>query len=411
MKTNRLYYHNAYLKTFGAHIIERIAHAGQPAVVLDQTALYPTGGGQPHDTGKLNSVQVTDVIEREADGAVLHLLAGELGDNQVNGEIDWIRRFDHMQQHSGQHILSQAFIQIAQAETVGFHLGQDNVTIDLDHADLSPATIQQVEDMANQIVFEDRPVTARFVTPGELEHLPLRKPPKAERDIRVVQIEGFDWSACGGTHVSSAGQIGLIKIIRLERRGKETRVEFCCGQRALADYDRKNEMLAQVAAGLSVGYWELDKAVSRLLAENKEARKKLAEAEGKLMLYEASELAAQAQEAGPFKLVAHAWAERDAAALRLMAKKIIEQPKRIALLGSGGAERSALVFARSPDVEADMAAWLRQAASRLGGKGGGQSELAQGGSGPASIEQVQAALDWVASQLGRSAAPTRSSFG
>ncbi|MBN1888439.1 MAG: hypothetical protein JW850_10630 [Thermoflexales bacterium] len=399
MKTHRLYYQDAYQRSFNARVIEQSTHAGQPALVLDQTAFYPTGGGQPHDLGKLGGVDVIDVVEREADGGVLHVLAAPVQPGELSGEIDWLRRFDHMQQHTGQHILSQACARLAQAETVGFHLSPDTLTIDLDRSDLSLSLVEQVEDLANRLVFEDRPVTARFVTPDELGRLPLRKPPKVEGDIRVVQVEGFDASACGGTHVSSTGQIGLLKITRLERRGAETRVEFRCGWRALADYRRKHEVISRAAAGLSIAYWELDEAIDRLQTEAKEARKKQVEAEGKLMLVEADELALSVRGGTPFGVVARAWEGRDAPGLRLVAKRIVEQPRTVALLGSSGGERCQLVFARSADLELDVSAWLRQAVQRLGGKGGGQADMAQGGSGPASLEQVQATLDWVSGQM------------
>lgn len=407
MMTQRLYYRDAYLTTFTARIIERLTHDGRPAVVLDQTAFYPTGGGQPHDTGALNDVPVVNVIERESstDGAIIHVLAADIAAEQVNGALDWTRRFDHMQQHTGQHILSQAFVRAAQAATVGFHLGTDIVTIDLNRADLPADVIEQVEDMANQIVFQDRPVSARFVTAQELDHIPLRKPPKVEHNIRVVQVEGFDWSACGGTHVAHTGQLGLIKIIKVERRGNEARVEFQCGQRALADYRRKNDIMNRVAADLSVGYWELDKAIARLQAEMRDARRKLAEAEGKLMLAETVELIAAARAVGPFAVAARAWADRDVNALRLVAKKLIEQPRIVALLGSAGSERSALVFARSADVAVDVSVWLRRAIQQLGGKGGGQPDMAQGGAGPARLEQVQATLEQIAEQLSLSQNP------
>lgn len=397
-QTHRLYYDDAYLKTFTARVVERLKYAGRSALVLDRTAFYPTGGGQPHDLGRLGPIPVVDVIERES-GGVLHVLAAELAADEVHGELDWARRFDHMQQHTGQHILSQAFVQIAHAETVGFHLGQDTLTIDLNRAGLAPSIIERAEELANQVVFEDRPVTARFVAPSELGALPLRAPPKVSQDIRVVQVEGFDVSACGGTHVARTGQIGLIKIVKVDRRGGESRVEFCCGGRALADYRRKHAVLTQASAGLSIGYEELGEAIARLQAEAKEARKKWSEAEGQLMLYEADELVASARPAGTLALVVRAWPDREAVHLRLVARRIVERPGMVALLGSSGGERSAFVFARSADVGVDMAAWLRQAAGRIGGKGGGQPDLAQGGAGPASVEQVQAALEWVADQL------------
>jgi alanyl-tRNA synthetase len=193
--TERLYYQDATCKAFTARIVERLTHDGHLAAVLDCTAFYPTGGGQPNDRGKLGNALVVDVIERETDSAVLHVLDlpadagtfGQVGD-EVTGELDWSRRFDLMQQHTGQHVLSQAFIAVADAETMGFHLTDDTLTIDLDKKNLQPDAIDRAEDLANQIVFEDRPVTARFVTVAELAKMPLRKPPKVESNIRIVEV-------------------------------------------------------------------------------------------------------------------------------------------------------------------------------------------------------------------------------
>jgi len=421
--TEKLYYQDATLKTFKARVVERLTHAGQPAVVLDRTAFYPTGGGQPNDRGKLGDALVVDVVEREADGAVIHVLStptlpspyeGEgtplpspsqgkgpgmrVGD-EVAGEIDWPRRFDLMQQHTGQHILSQAFIQAADAETIGFHLTEDTLTIDVDKRDLTPAEVEHAEEIANKVIFEDRPVVARLVTAKELAQMPLRKPPKVESGIRIVQVEDFDWSPCGGTHVARTGQVGLIKVVKLERRSDALRVEFRCGRRALADYGRKHRVLQEVAAGLSIGYSELGQAMVRMQAEGKELHKKLAEAESKLMLYEAGELDAKAEERGELRLIAFAWADRDAAGLRTLAKKLTAKPKTVALLGSGG-RQPMFVFARSTDLALDLVPLLRGAIERIGGKGGGgKPDFCQGGSPPASENQVRTAIEWVASQL------------
>ena len=317
------------------------------------------------------------------------------------GELDWSRRFDLMQQHTGQHILSQAFIAVADAETVGFHLTDDTLTIDLDKKNLQPDDVDRAEDLANQIVFEDRPVTARFVTAAELAKLPLRKPPKVESNIRIVEVEGFDWSPCGGTHVARTGQIGLIKIVKLDRQSDGMRVEFRCGWRALADYRRKHQMISQVASALSVGYGELDQAVSRMQAESKDLRKRLAEAEGKLLIYEAAELDAAAQDRGEFRLIARAWADREALHLRTLAKKLAGKPKTVALLGSSGAQPM-FVFARSPDLAFDLVPLVRGAIERIGGKGGGgKPDFAQGGGPSASEDQVRAAIEWAVSQASR----------
>jgi alanyl-tRNA synthetase len=410
--TEKLYYQDATLKTFSARVVERLTQAGRPAVVLDRTAFYPTGGGQPNDRGKLGDALVVDVVEREADGAVIHVLStptlpspdegegpGMRVNDQVTGEIDWPRRFDLMQQHTGQHILSQAFVQAADAETIGFHLTGDTLTIDVDKRDLAPADVERAEEVADQIIFEDRPVTARLVTAKELAQMPLRKLPKVESGIRIVQVEGFDWSPCGGTHVASTGQVGLIKVVKLERHADALRVEFRCGWRALADYSRKNQVLQEVAAGLSIGFGELSQAIVRIQAEGKALHKRLAEAESRLMLYEAGELDARAKERGALRLIAFAWAERDAASLRTLAKQLTVKPKTVALLGSGGGQ-PIFVFARSTDLSLDLVPLLRGAIERIGGKGGGgRPDFCQGGGPPASEAHIRAAIEWAVGQL------------
>jgi alanyl-tRNA synthetase len=409
--TERLYYQDATCKTFTARIVERTTHDGHPAVVLDRTAFYPTGGGQPNDRGKLGDALVVDVIERNADGAVLHVLSQDIAGDQVSGEIDWPRRFDLMQQHTGQHILSQAFIAAADAETVGFHLTDDTLTIDLDNKDLSPAAtplkgvlgIERAEDLANQIVFEDRPVIARFVTAAELSQTPLRKPPQVETNIRIVEVQGFDWSPCGGTHVARTGQVGLIKIVKLDRRSDALRIEFCCGQRALIDYRHKHQMITQVAGTLSVGYGELDQAIDRIQAEAKDWRKKLSQAESRIMEYEIVELDATAQER-ELRLITRAWAERDPTHLRAMAKKLAAKPKTVVLLGSGG-RQPMFVFARSSDLSLDLVQLVRRAIEQIGGKGGGgKPDFAQGGGPPATEDQVRA----VVQSIGQSVAERQS---
>ena len=277
--TERLYYADAYLRSFEARVVDRLEVNGQPAIILDRTAFYPEGGGQPSDRGMLNRVAVVDVQTRETDDEVLHILSAPLPEETVTGAVDAARRFDLMQQHTGQHILSQAFIHTANAETVSFHLNPDPdegaLTIDLNKAALTSAEVDRAEDFANSIVYENRPVVARFVNDEELQSLPLRKPPKVDKAIRIVEIQGFDWSACGGTHVSRTGEVGLIKIVKAEKRGTETRIEFRCGRRALIDYRRKHQLISQAASDLTIGFWELDQAIGRLQAEAKAARKQL----------------------------------------------------------------------------------------------------------------------------------------
>jgi alanyl-tRNA synthetase len=399
--TERLYYSDSYLRTFEAQVIDRTEVNGQPAVILDRSAFYPEGGGQPSDRGTLNNVDVLEVITREADEAVLHVLSDEVAD-RVTGVVDSARRFDLMQQHTGQHILSQAFVQAAKAETVSFHLNPDPLegalTIDLNTAQLSPAQIDRAEELANTIVFENRSIAARFVTDGELQTLPLRKPPQVDAAIRIVQIEGFDWSACGGTHVARTGEVGLIKIVKLERRGAETRVEFRCGRRALHDYRRKNQLIMQAASDLTVGFWELDQAIGRMQSDAKALRKQLSEADTRLQQYEARELLESIEQCGDYGLIAHAWLNRDTAYLKRVASLLVAQPHTVALLGSAGAALS-LVFARSKELSIDLAMLLKAAAAQLGGKGGGSPDFAQAGGPAVTEEQLKATIEWAVGQV------------
>jgi len=399
MKTEKLYYQEAYLKTFTARVVERLVYDGHPAVVLDRTVFYPAGGGQPNDRGRLGEALVLNVVERESDGAVIHVLSQDLAGKVLTGEIDWPRRFDLMQQHTGQHILSQAFIHVADAETIGFHLTDDNLTIDLDQRNLAQETIDHAEDLANQIVFEDRPVILRCLTADEVARLPVRKPPKVETDIRIVEVEGFDWSPCGGTHVTRTGQVGLIKIVKLDRQSDALRVEFKCGGRVLADFRRKNQIIHQVASALSVGWDNLDQSVSRMQAESKDLRKKLLDIESKLMMYEAEELYAKAEDHGEFRLITRVWPERDPANLRAMAKKLAGKPKTVVLLGSAG-RQPMFVFARSADLALDVVPLVRSAIECIGGQGGGgQPDFAQGGGPSASEMQVKAAIKSICPSL------------
>jgi alanyl-tRNA synthetase len=407
--TERLYYYDSYRTTFDARVVENFILDGAPAVVLDSTAFYPTSGGQPHDAGTLNGIPVRDVIEREEDHAVVHLLLQARGESplhpgdSVQGIIDWGRRFDHMQQHSGQHVLSQAFVQTIHADTVGFHLSSEYSTIDLNRDTLNEREITQAEDLANQIVFEDRPVVARFVEPGEASRLPLRKAAPAIESIRIVQVEGFDWSACGGTHVARTGQIGVIKIVRSERRGAETRITFLCGYRALNHYHRLNSLAHALALHLSVGIEELSPAIERLQVEARSARKERDQLRQVLLENEAQALAGRGQKMGSIQCVSQVFEERDIQEVRQLAASIIERPGRVALLGVKGT-KAQLVFARSADVTHDMRPLLRDACRLVGGGGGGSPDLAQGG-GP-QANRVEDALQHACQLLSKQVEPS-----
>jgi alanyl-tRNA synthetase len=389
--TERLYYDAPFLTHFSARVVERLDWDGQPAMVLDRTAFYPTGGGQPHDVGTIDGVMVHDVIERPEDGAVVHLLTEDLASEQIEAEVDWTRRLDLMQQHTGQHILSAAFVSHLRADTVGFHLSDDYATIDLDRAPLSDDELAAVEALANDVVFEDRAVLARFVPDEEVPSLALRKPLAHEGPVRIVEIPGFDTSACGGTHVRATGQVGLIKITRSERRGTETRVEFLCGGRALADYQAKNALVMDLAREYTVGHWEVAEMVHRLSEELKETRRELRTMRDSLLDAQATALWHEADSVGAVRVIRAGFPGRTPDDLKHLAQRLVAHPRTVALLAAGGEgeEKGYFTFARSEDMDLHMGMLLRRACEAVGGRGGGRPDFAQGG-GPVAALATEA---------------------
>ncbi len=393
MFTERLYFADPYLTHFSARVVAQEERDGRPAVALDQSAFYPEGGGQPPDAGTLGGVAVLDV--QADDGMIWHTLAGPPPDELVQCQVDWARRFDHMQQHHGQHLLSAAFERLYELPTVSFHLGTAASTIDLAATALSAEQAAAAEDLANQVIWEDRPVLARFVSAAELAELPLRKPPVVDGPVRVVSVSDFDHSACGGTHPRSTGGVGLLHIRRWERRGDVLRVEFVCGGRALRDLRWKNAALGRLAANLSVGADEVEAAVARVRAAEERARTRLEEAGAQLLRYEAQELIARADLVGIVRVVRRAYDGRALDEVRALATAIADGGC-VALLGLR-AEKTQLIFARAEGLQVDCGRLLRETLARFGGRGGGQPALAQGGlPDPARLEE---ALEAAAEQL------------
>jgi alanyl-tRNA synthetase len=388
--TERLYLSDPYCTTFDAQVMETQLHPDRLAVVLDRTAFYPTGGGQPHDTGTLNGAQVIEVVERDHDAAVVHLLPTEgwLSDDQARAEIDWSRRFDHMQQHTGQHILSQAFVHMADADTVGFHMSGSYSTIDLNRETLSDDDLTRAESLANQIVFDDRPVSSNFVTLEEARQLPLRKPPALKGAIRIVLVEGFDWSACGGTHVARTGAVGIIKVVHSERRRPETRLTFLCGRRALAHYAGLNRMTSDMGRRLTVAVEDLPATIERLQNEAHSNRKEKERLHQSLLDHEAAALATGSQLVGSISVVSQVFEGRVLEDIRQLASRIASQPGHIALLGLRG-KKAQIVFACAPELDYDMRRLLQDTSRQVGGGGGGSPDMAQGGGcDPARLEEA-----------------------
>jgi alanyl-tRNA synthetase len=375
--TERLYYRDSSLLRFTGTVIESGTLRSRPFVVLDRTAFYPTSGGQPFDRGHLGGREVVEVLDREDDGAVLHFTSDSVPvGTVVDGEIDAARRLDHMQQHTGQHVLSAAFLRTANVPTVSFHLGADVSTIDLT-GDVEAAAIARAEDEANRVVFADRDVVVRFVTAEEAAMLPLRKEPSRTGTLRLVEVPDFDLSACGGTHVSRTGAIGNIAVSAWERYKGGTRVSFVCGGRAVRVFRELRDASTATSRLLSVPTGELPEAVARLQAEARDVRLQARALGEQLARFEASALRSSAVDLNGHRIVARVL-DKDQAALKLLAQEAAADGGPAVLLVSTTRPAS-LVVARGGDSDIDASAVLKAIVTRLGGKGGGRPEFAQGG--------------------------------
>jgi alanyl-tRNA synthetase len=392
--TERLYYEDSHLTDFEARVTavtERVS--GWAAVSLDRTAFYPTGGGQPSDTGMLGGARVVECIDEE-DAGVLHVIQGgelEVG-AIVSGHVDWPRRLDHIQQHTGQHILSQAFVALYGAETRSFRMMEQASEVDVALADPTDDRIERAVELANSIIWDDRPVHIRRVTKDEAAQLPLRRDSAREGELRIVEIEDFDLSPCGGTHARATGEVGLVAVRSWERAKGLVRIEFVAGGRALADYRRANRTARRVAAMFSVGRDDAPASVARLVEENKEVARHVRRLEEIAARAEAQELIGEAdRRSDGVKTVARVFDGRDADSLKRLALALIAHSRTIALLGSRDGDGARLVFARSTDTSGDMNALMREACAMLDGRGGGRADMAQGGG--RNVEKLAAAIE------------------
>ena len=400
----RLYYTDSFLTEFDAQAVESIA-SPRPAVILDRSAFYPTSGGQIFDTGWLeaNGQRLRVVEVAEQNDRILHYLeaapAALAPGAKVHGSIDLERRRDHMQQHSGQHVLSAAFIRLFEMPTVSFHMGDESCTIDLDTKSLTPEQVEAAENLANQVVVEDRPVEIRFVSQEEARGLGLRKLPPVERDeLRLIDIRDFDLTACGGTHVRHTGQVGAILLRKTEKVKQGMRVEFVCGGRALAAARRDHATLTDAAAVLSAHIWELPEQIRKLQDEAKAARKLRSDLLNELAELHAERLLQQTPEKNGFQLVVRTFADRDLEFVKMLGQKLARAKgrKTVALLGAAQGTPT-LIFAQTAGLPYDMGALMKEAMAATGGRGGGSKDLAQGGVPKA--ELLQEALEKVVAKL------------
>jgi len=403
--TDRLYYTDSFLYDFEADVIEVLSPSSasqHPAVILDRTAFYPTSGGQVFDTGwmapldaasETGRTRVIEVAERE-DDEVLHFLRCTTSiakGTRIRGLIDADRRRDHMQQHSGQHVLSAAFVRLFDLPTVSFHMGDDYCSIDLETNSLAPEQVEAAEQLANEVILEDRPVEIRFVTQEVGRSLGLRKPPRGDKDeLRLIDIHDFDLTACGGTHVRGTGQIGCILLRKVEKVRQGIRVEFVCGLRAVTTARRDYSTLAEAAGLYSAHVWNLPQQIRKGQEELKAVRRSREQLLGELVEKHAAGILSETAVTNGRRVVSCLFPDRDLTYIKLLAQKLTRlEPNVVALLGSTSGQPS-LIFAQSAGQPFDMGALMKDVLGKLGGRGGGSKDMAQGG--PADLARMEAAL-------------------
>ena len=393
--TERLYYNDSHLIEFEARVVDLTDRvSGWTAVVLDRTAFYPTGGGQPSDTGTLNGTRVVECID-DGDNGVLHVMQGNAPARgaTVHGRVDWSRRLDHMQQHTGQHILSQAFVKLFNAPTHSFRVLESSCQIDIELNNPTTEIIERAVELANNVIWEDRALTILNVTSDQAAELPLRKEPARDGELRLIEIEGFDLTPCGGTHAYRTGEVGMIAVRSWERAKGLTRIEFVAGVRALADYRKANKSAREVAALFSTGRDDAPQLAAQMVEEHKEMNRRIRALEEIAAGAEAEKLWANAADG----VVAQIFDGRDAESLKKLAHALVANPNTIALLGSRDKDTARLVFARSADASGDMNALMREACAMLDGRGGGRPDMAQGGG--KNVDQLDGAISAAVAKL------------
>ena len=371
-----LYYQDVMLREFDATVISKgTDENGRNFIVLSNTVFYPTGGGQPHDLGIINGIGVIDV--EKVGNEIRHYIQGDVSilTGEVQGQINWQRRFDHMQQHAGQHILTAAFVELFNIQTVSFHLGSEQVTIDLAVDTISEEQLLEAEALANDIILENRPIETKWITENELENYNLRKDIAVTGDIRLVIIPNFDYNGCGGTHPTSTGQVSAIKILGTEKMKGNIRVSFVCGQRVLKELAMRKKVLADVARQLSVPEADAAAALAKVLSAQKNTEKALVHAKEELLQFEAKALISTNDH-----MIAAAFSQRTMQELQKLARMIVtERADAIVLLVTENEDKLQFVASRGTAAERSMKDIATKALPLINGKGGGNDQMVQGG--------------------------------
>lgn len=369
--TKKLYYESAYIREWKTQISRKLEREDGTYLVLNETAFYPHGGGQPCDLGWINKIPVLDVILEE--GEILHKVEYSPEQEEVECRLNWDRRFDHMQQHSGQHLLSAMCLDVCQAETLSFHLGEDYATIDVARPDLPRDQFMMLELEVNDQIYLNRKVTNYVVTQAQAAKLPLVKQPKVTDNIRIVEIEGIEYNACGGTHVSATGEIGMIKLLRAEKQKGHTRIYFKCGYRALNEFNAGMEILSSLAARFNTGKEEILDRIEKWDQEQKQLQAELNAVKAENDAYLAGKLLADRQGS----LVKYVFTDKSLKDMQNLAAKLTEQADVIVLFVSNSDHK--VLLARGGKDGLACGSFFKQHLADYRGKGGGSDKMAQAG--------------------------------
>jgi alanyl-tRNA synthetase len=367
----KLFYEDAYIRKWATSVDQVIEKEDFYLITLAETAFYPEGGGQPSDSGTIAGIEVLDVFAD--DEIVFHKLPKRPDTNQVKCEIDWSCRFDHMQQHSGQHLLSAVCRELAHAKTVSFHLGSDFVSIDIDSAGLSKQQVDEIETRANQVIFENRSIQSYFVTKEELNRLPVVKMPKVTENIRIVEMEGIEYNPCGGTHVAATGSIGSIKIFKTEKQKGSTRIYFKCGFRALAHFNESLNILSSLSARFNTGHRDITDRVEKLEQDYKQA---LTEND-KLTVENASYFIRDLLHEHTDGIVCYLFEEKSLKDLQQLAALAAKEEDLLVLFGTLKDNR--LLLTHSGSLPIHCGQFMKEYLASFNGKGGGNERGAQAG--------------------------------
>jgi alanyl-tRNA synthetase len=396
MNSQLLYQQDITIHEFEAIVVERfILPDGRVGIILDRTYFYPTGGGQEHDIGEIGGSRVVDVFMDETHSRLIHVVEGEVNLGPVKASIDVERRLRHMQHHTAQHLLTQCILRQTGSETVSANInGVSPSTLDVLATQISKTDLEQAELQANQIIYENRRVKTYFVSPEELKSIPLRRPPKVSENIRIVEIDSYDFSPCGGTHVLHTGSIGLVKVLKAERQNDRLRVYFVAGLQALELFHQMYDVLTGLANHMSISWQDIADVVGKQADQLSMFQKEVQTLRLASAKAEARELTAGAEERGAVKLVRACFEARPVVELRLLAEELKKIPGVIAYLTSFDGQKVSLIITCGEGSGQDARQLLTHQLAQISGRGGGDPRLAQGG-GVATQEQYNTFLQQV----------------